>query len=92
MSIRKSSREQLTDIEENEYLLNKSAELNVDESIVLKAALKLLTDEEREIVFLYLISGMKHKEIAEILNKPLGTVLWKYNGALKKLKKELRFL
>ncbi len=92
MSIRKSSREQLTDIEENEYLLNKSAELNVDESIVLKAALKLLKDEEREIVFLYLISGMKHKEIAEILNKPLGTVLWKYNGALKKLKKELRFL
>lgn len=90
MLIRKNNKEQLTDIEENEYLLNKSVELDLDEAIVLKAALKLLEEEEREIVFLYLVSGMKHREIAEILEKPLGTVLWKYNNALKKLRKELK--
>lgn len=90
MAIRKGQKEQLTDIEQNEFLINKKAELDVDESIVLKAALNTLKEEEREIVFLYLISGMKHREIADILEKPLGTVLWKYNMALNKLKKELK--
>ena len=90
MSIRKGQKEQVIDIEQNEFLVNKGVELNVDESIVLNAALQTLHEEDREIVFLYLISGMKHREIAEILNKPLGTVLWKYNKALNKLKKELK--
>lgn len=92
MSIRKNNKEQIIDIEENEYLLNKTVELDMDEKIVLNAALKLLETEEREIVFLYLVSGMKHKEIAKIINKPLGTELWKYNNALKKLKNELKSL
>jgi DNA-directed RNA polymerase specialized sigma24 family protein len=35
------------------------------------------------------ISGLKHKEIAKIMEMPLGTVLWKYQMALKKLKKGL---
>ena len=73
MSIRKNNKEQIIDIEENEYLLNKTAELDVDEKLVLNAALEVLENEEREIVFLYLVSGMKHKEIAKVLDKPLGT-------------------
>ena len=32
---------------------------------------------------------MKHREIAEILELPTGTVLSKYNRTIKKLKKEL---
>ncbi len=91
MTIRKGLKEQITDIEQNEFLVNERVELNIDESIVLKTALKTLQEEEREIVFLYLISGMKHREIADILDRPLGTVLWKYNVALSKLKKELKY-
>lgn len=91
MDIRKYQKEQIIDVEQNEFLINKRVELNADESIVLNAALKTLQDEEREIVFLYLISGMKHREIADMLDKPLGTVLWKYNMALNKLKKELKY-
>ena len=90
MAIRKSGREQITDIEENEYLVNRSAEMSVDETIVLKAAMDTLNEEEREIVFLHIVNGMKHKEIAKIVGKPLGTVLWKYNAALGKLKKVLK--
>lgn len=30
---------------------------------------------------------MSHKEIAKLLHRPLGTILWAYNNALKKLKK-----
>lgn len=48
--------------------------------------MKDLDVEEREIVSLYIVSGFKHREIAKITGKPLGTVLWKYRKALKTLK------
>lgn len=50
---------------------------------------KVLGDEERQIVTLHVISGFKHREIAEMMDKPLGTVLWAYNNALAKLKKAI---
>ena len=50
---------------------------------------KVLNDNERQIVTLHVIAGFKHREIAEMLDKPLGTVLWTYNNALAKLKREL---
>lgn len=45
-----------------------------------------LTLSEREIVVLHVISGLKHREIAKLLDIPLGTVCWKYNQSMKKLK------
>ena len=48
--------------------------------------LKTLTEEERNIVVLHVFWGYKHKEIAVQLGIPLGTVLWRYNVAIKKLK------
>jgi RNA polymerase sigma-70 factor (ECF subfamily) len=62
---------------------------NVEDRIVLEGAFQVLNDEERSIVLLHAVSGMKHKEIASILNKPLSTVLSKYNRAIKKLNQEL---
>ncbi len=47
--------------------------------------LKTLNDEEREIISLHVVSGMRHREIASLLEKPLSTVLSKYNRAIKKL-------
>lgn len=49
--------------------------------------LSVLTEEEREIVVLHVFWGYKHREIAEIIDAPLGTVTWKYNVAVKKLEK-----
>ena len=54
-----------------------------------RRVLSLLTQEEREIVMLYAVSGMKHKEIAEGLGLKLSTTLSKYHRALKKLRKYL---
>lgn len=48
---------------------------------------ELLDDEEYEIVILHVIDEMKHREIASLLSLPLGTVTWKYNSAIQKLKK-----
>jgi RNA polymerase sigma-70 factor (ECF subfamily) len=51
--------------------------------------MKHLSDQERQIVVLHAVSGLKHREIAAALNLPLPTVLSKYNRALKKLKTHL---
>lgn len=60
---------------------------NVEDRQLLEAALNLLTLEEREIILLHAVSGLKHREIAELLDMPLATVLSKYHRGLKKLRK-----
>ena len=45
-----------------------------------------LSDEERQIVVLHAVAGFKHREIADIVELPLPTVLSKYHRALKKLR------
>lgn len=48
-----------------------------------------LVGEEKEIVTLKLIGDLKFREIAVMLDKPLGTVQWIYNNAIKKLRKKV---
>lgn len=60
---------------------------NTEDRHLLEAALNLLTLEEREIILLHAVSGLKHREIAELLDMALATVLSKYHRALKKLRK-----
>lgn len=62
---------------------------DIDDRLVLEGVLRLLTQEEREIIMLYAISGMKHKEIAENLGLNLSTTLSKYHRALRKLREFL---
>lgn len=57
-----------------------------DEAVVLRAALRCLSEEERQIVVLHAVSGMKHRELAALLDMPLSTVLSKYTRALAKLR------
>lgn len=54
--------------------------------MVLSALLEKLSGDERQIVMLHAISGLKHREIAEILSMPQATVISKYNRALGKLR------
>lgn len=58
----------------------------VEDRLALNALLNLLGDEERQIVMLH-TQGMKHREIAGLMQLSLSTVLSKYNRSLKKLKK-----
>jgi RNA polymerase sigma-70 factor, ECF subfamily len=48
--------------------------------------ISVLNQEEKQIVLLKIVDHMKHKDIAILLNMPLGTVLWIYREALKKMK------
>lgn len=86
---RKQKKQYSVDIHENEYLFPLERSLQDDE-ISTNYILSLLDDEEREVVMLYSLDEYKHKEIAIILNKPIGTITWIYNKAMKKLRKELK--
>lgn len=75
------------------YLLSMSGEKSVEDladTTVTDAMKKVLTADEAQIVMLYVVAGFKHREIAEIVKKPVGTVLWTYNNSLKKLRKYLK--
>lgn len=66
-----------------------SPSVSTDERLVLEGAMELLGDDERQVVMLHAVSGLKHIEIAGLMSLPLSTVLSKYNRAKKKLRKTL---
>lgn len=79
----------IADASEDEWekFMPDNGNITSEERILLKEALKQLSSEELQIVVLHLVSGFKHREIAQFLEMPLATVLSKYHRALKKLKK-----
>ena len=85
---RRAGREELMgDCPEGELALPETD--RSDEAMVLRQAMRLLGPEERQIVLLHAVSGLKHREIAAMLERPLSTVLSKYHRALAKLKAAL---
>ena len=53
---------------------------------VFEAAAKILAEDEYQILMLCQVAGYKRREVSEMLRLPVGTVTWKNNEALKKLK------
>ena len=62
-----------------------SNDYTFEDRMMLEAVLSALSDEERQIVTLHALTGLRHREIAALLGLPLPTVLSKYSRALKKL-------
>lgn len=60
-----------------------------ENKMILETALKTLGEEERQIVMLHAVSGLKHREIAALLGLSLPTTLSRYHRALAKLQKQL---
>lgn len=87
--IKRQKRETPTDFSEQS---NRFGEYEIEDSIstpMLKIIRETLTKSEQQIVLLHIAGGYKHREIADMLLKPLGTVLWAYRNAVAKLKKKL---
>lgn len=59
-----------------------SLEASVSSRIDIELALLQLSQEDREIVTLHLSGDLKFREIAELIDRPLGTVLWRYRKAV----------
>lgn len=77
------------DVSEYEHFAVADDSESVADSMILEKAMNILEFEERQIVILHALTGLKHREIAEILDVPTGTVLSKYNRALKKMRKDI---
>lgn len=53
---------------------------------LMEVVYETLEGDELEVFILHVIDDLKHREIAKIMKKPLGTITWMYNKAVKKLK------
>jgi len=60
---------------------------DVDSEIDLQNAVKVLSENEKVVILLHYDKGYSHKEIAKIMDKPLGTVKTNILRAKEKLKK-----
>lgn len=89
MRLRERDRTRELPAEDWEALAVGSHETAVEDRTVLAALLSQLSDQERQIVVLHAAAGLKHREIARLLELPLPTVLSKYRRALAKLKQKL---
>lgn len=73
----------------NNEIIFGTVESNSENELIVKELLERLNETEREIVILHVIGDVKHKDISKMLGIPIGTVTWKYNEAIKKLKIEI---
>ena len=90
MKLRSAQRTDL--LAEDEWLLvpAQDSPLTAEDRHLLDLAVNALADDERRVVMLHAVAGLKHREIASLLEMPLATVLSKYHRALKKMKQRLK--
>ena len=86
MRLRREERHAALSEEEWDAIPARECGLDADERALLQGALAGLADEERRIVLLHAVTGLKHRELAALLELPLPTVLSKYHRALKKMR------
>ena len=56
-----------------------------ESAAAVRRALQKLRHDEREILVLRFYSGLKFREIAGVIHRPLGTVLWKARKSLERM-------
>ena len=89
MRLRREERHAALSEEEWDAIPARECGLDADERALLQGALAVLGEEERRIVLLHAVTGLKHREIAALLDLPLPTVLSKYHRALKNMRSYL---
>lgn len=70
---------------ELETLNEKPQEMSVEESVEIRNALSVLSDEDRQILLLSALGNLTGKEIGEMFSMPQGTVRSKISRATDKL-------
>lgn len=86
MSLRKTNREYVVD-----YEISKIDESmnGIHNKLLINTLMLSLHSEEREIIVLHAVEGMTFKDISQIMDLKLSTVLNRYHRSLKKMKKSL---
>lgn len=57
-----------------------------------QSLLSTLDPKRQNVVALKVLGGMSHREIAQLLSMPVGTVQWLYNTSIKRLRRTLEAL
>ena len=88
MKVRKKS-EKVTDITDDMDSLKATLGgiEDVETRMWIEQLFTSMSDEERNIIIMHVVMGLKHREIADELGMPIGTVLSKYNRGIKKLQR-----
>lgn len=90
MKLRAREREKHQETAEHAAILSKSSFVErTNARLTIEEALISLTTEHKEVIVLRDIQGFSYKEMADILNIPLGTVKSRINLARQELKKIL---
>ena len=86
---KKDSRATSIDITETDSLYTtENTENGILDKMQLDMLFSVLSEEEKKIVVLHAVYGFKHREIAKLLNTPLGTVKWRYKQSIDKMKRK----
>ena len=62
-------------------------ETDMHTQMILEHLFESLNDQEREVIIMHSLWGLKHHEIASLLNIPIATSLSSYHRGMKKMKK-----
>ncbi len=89
MDIRRQNKAWPTDPDDWGGIFADVPSMDPEDRLVLSALMETLGEDEQRIIILHAVAGMKHREIAELMDMSLSAVLSKYNRALKKLRSAL---
>ncbi|AIO18957.1 ECF RNA polymerase sigma factor SigR [Candidatus Izimaplasma bacterium HR1] len=73
----------------DEYIFGQE-ESTSEKELIVRDVLEYLDETEREVIIMHVLGDLKHREIADLLKKPIGTITWIYNKAIKKAKEKFR--
>ncbi|MBE5934214.1 MAG: RNA polymerase sigma factor [Lachnospiraceae bacterium] len=77
----------IVDIDELRDVLETNKRYTVEDKVILEMLFKEMSDIERNILLLHVVTGYKFHEIARFLRMPTPTVITKYNRLIKKIRK-----
>jgi len=70
----------------NEFSYYDHVEIKEEMNEAILKALAILERDEKDVFLLHVLENLTHKEIAAIMEKPMGTISWLYAKAIKKMK------
>ena len=72
-----------------DFIDTKSSYIENTPTPLLDLVYEVLSGDELQVFIFHIVDGLKHREIAKIMKKPIGTITWLYNKALKKMKEKV---
>jgi len=65
-------------------------EIRAGNEALIRKALSVLDETEKSVFLLHNVSDLPHRDIAAALGKPLGTITWLYQRALRKIRAAIK--